>query len=60
VVGAAAAVPGAAAVPRGIDAAVAAGLVESRHMVFLAVMVFLALVALGFLYDWRKGFFQWR
>ena len=50
----------AAMAARGIDAAVAGGLVESRHMVFAGAMVFLALVALGFLYDWRKGFFQWR
>ena len=50
----------AATAARGIDAAVAGGLVESRHTVFAGAMVFLALVAMGFLYDWRKGFFQWR
>jgi NADH-quinone oxidoreductase subunit A len=44
----------------GIDAAVAAGLVESRHQVFIGVAVFFVLMAVGFLYDWRKGFFQWR
>jgi NADH-quinone oxidoreductase subunit A len=48
------------AAPRGIDAAVAHGLVESRGLVFAGAMVFFALLALGFLYDWRKGFFQWR
>jgi NADH-quinone oxidoreductase subunit A len=44
----------------GIDAAVAAGWVESRHMVFGGVMTFLALLTLGYVYDWRKGVFQWR
>lgn len=27
---------------------------------FLGGLVFLVLLALGFLYDWRKGIFQWR
>ena len=44
----------------GIDAAVASGLVESRHQVFIGVIVFFVFLAVGFLYDWRKGFFQWR
>jgi NADH-quinone oxidoreductase subunit A len=44
----------------GIDAAVAGGLVESRHLVFGGGMTFLALLILGFVYDWRKGVFQWR
>ena len=44
----------------GIDAAVAGGLVESRHLVFGGAMTFLALLILGFVYDWRKGVFQWR
>jgi len=47
-------------VPRGIDAAVAGGLVESRGLVFAGVMAFFLLLALGFLYDWRKGVFRWR
>ena len=46
--------------PRGIDAAVADGLVESRNLVFAGVMIFIALLTLGFVYDWRKGVFQWR
>ena len=50
----------ASAVPQGIDAAVAAGEVESRGLVFAGAMTFLALMALGFLYDWRKGVFRWR
>jgi NADH-quinone oxidoreductase subunit A len=44
----------------GIDAAVAGGLVESRHLVFGGAMTFLTLLILGFVYDWRKGVFQWR
>jgi NADH-quinone oxidoreductase subunit A len=31
-----------------------------RHLVFAGVMTFLALLTLGFVYDWRKGVFQWR
>lgn len=44
----------------GIDAAVAGGLVECRLLVFAEVMVFFALLALGFVYAWRKGVFNWR
>jgi NADH-quinone oxidoreductase subunit A len=44
----------------GIDAAVASGLVESRGLVFGGAMLFIALLALGYVYDWRKGVFQWR
>jgi NADH-quinone oxidoreductase subunit A len=35
-------------------------LVESRGLVFGEVMVFIGLLALGFLYAWRKGVFRWR
>lgn len=49
-----------AAPAAGIDAAVQAGLIESRTLVFYGVMVFLALLTLGFVYDWRKGLFRWR
>ena len=45
---------------QGIDAAVSAGLVESRHLVFGGAMTFLLLLTLGFVYDWRKGVFRWR
>ena len=45
---------------RGFDAAVAEGLVENRHLIFGGVMVFIALLVLGFIYDWRKGVFKWR
>ncbi len=48
------------AMAEGIDAAVASGAVESRGLVFAGVMVFIALLALGFVYDWRKGIFKWR
>ena len=44
----------------GVDAAVAEGLVSSRHLVFAAAMVFLVLFVVGFIYDWRKGLFRWR
>lgn len=46
--------------PEGVDAAVAAEWVSNRHLVFGGVMVFLLLVILGFVYDWRKGVFRWR
>jgi NADH-quinone oxidoreductase subunit A len=36
------------------------GFVENRHLVFAGVMVFIVLLALGFVYDWRKGVFEWR
>ena len=45
---------------QGIDAAVGAGLASSRDVVFAGAMIFMALLALGFLYDWRKGVFRWR
>ena len=51
---------GAAPAVQGIDKAVATGAVESRGLVFAGAMVFLALLGLGFLYDWRKGVFRWR
>jgi len=52
--------------PGGIDAAVrqAASMAEplgySRLLVFGEVMVFVGLLALGLVYAWRKGVFQWR
>ena len=46
--------------PQGIDAAVDAGLVSGRGLVFVEVMVFITLLALGFVYAWRKGVFGWR
>jgi len=44
----------------GIDVAVAQGWVESRGLVFAEAMVFIGLLAAGFLYAWRKGVFRWR
>ena len=49
-----------AAAPQGISAAVDAGLASSRDLVFAGAMIFIALLALGFFYDWRKGVFRWR
>jgi NADH-quinone oxidoreductase subunit A len=47
--------------PLGIDAAVAAGGAGyTRGLVFGEVLVFIGLLALGLLYAWRKGVFQWR
>jgi NADH-quinone oxidoreductase subunit A len=44
----------------GIDAAVAGGLVQNRNLVFAGAMLFIVLLTLGFVYDWRKGIFHWR
>jgi NADH-quinone oxidoreductase subunit A len=46
--------------PQGIDHAVPAGWVSSRGLIFGEVMVFMALLAAGFVYAWRKGVFRWR
>lgn len=46
--------------PAGIDRAVQNHLVSSRGLVFGEVMVFIALLGLGFAYAWRKGVFRWR
>ena len=46
--------------PLGTDAAVAAGLVASRGLVFAEVIVFIALLALGLVYCWSKGVLRWR
>jgi len=46
--------------PADISAAVQAGLASDRHLVFAGAMVFIALLGLGFVYDWRKGVFRWR
>jgi NADH-quinone oxidoreductase subunit A len=44
----------------GIDAAVADGVVSCRGLVFVGAMLFIAMVVVGFAYDWRKGVFRWR
>jgi NADH-quinone oxidoreductase subunit A len=46
--------------PVGIDHAVSAGWIESRGLVFAEVLVFVALLAAGYVYAWRKGVFRWR
>jgi len=46
--------------PEGIQLAIDAGLVSDRNLVFAEVMVFVALLAVGFIYAWRKGVFRWR
>ncbi|MCA9100250.1 MAG: NADH-quinone oxidoreductase subunit A [Pirellulales bacterium] len=46
--------------PEGVDAAIGAGDVVSRDLVFGGVMVFLVLLVVGLIYDWRKGVFRWR
>ena len=43
-----------------VEALRATPLCKNRDMVFPGVMVFIALLTLGFIYDWRKGIFQWR
>lgn len=44
----------------GLEVAVAQGWVENRNAIFIAAMVFLVLLTLGYVYDWRKGVFDWR
>src|SRR6266480_1897062 len=48
----------------GIDAAVAAaraaGVGLTRSLVFGEVLLFIGLLAAGFVYAWRRGVFQWR
>jgi NADH-quinone oxidoreductase subunit A len=46
--------------PDGIDHAVASGFVANRMLVFGEVMIFIALLTVGFVYAWRKRVFQWR
>jgi len=45
---------------RGIDRAVEMHLIQGRGLVFAEIMVFIALLALGLVYAWRKGVFRWR
>lgn len=46
--------------PEGIDAAIEAGAVSGRGVVFGGVLFFLTLVVLGLVYEWRKGVLRWR
>jgi NADH-quinone oxidoreductase subunit A len=52
--------PEAAATAYDISTAVKDGLASDRNIIFAGVAVFFGLLALGFVYDWRKGVFQWR
>ncbi len=45
---------------QGIDQAIQSGWVANRFLVFGEVMVFIVLLAAGFVYAWRKGVFRWR
>ncbi len=51
---------GAVPSPQGVDLAVASGWIENRHLVFAGAMVFVLLLTVGYVYDWRKGVFRWR
>jgi NADH-quinone oxidoreductase subunit A len=50
--------------PSGIDAAVGAatgaGVGLTRALIFGEALVFIALLAAGLVYAWRRGVFQWR
>ncbi len=50
--------------PAGVDAAIAAasqaGIGLTRGLVFGEALVFIALLAAGLVYAWRRGVFQWR
>src|SRR5436190_24401549 len=50
--------------PLGIDAAVrvaqAGGVELTRALIFGEALIFIALLAAGFVYAWRRGVFQWR
>ena len=57
--------PGSAPVVESVQTAGAAGAgvpkgVEQTRPIFLGGMVFLTLLVLGYVYDWRKGVFRWR
>jgi NADH-quinone oxidoreductase subunit A len=50
--------------PAGIDAAISAakeaGIGLTRGLIFGEALVFIALLAAGLVYAWRRGVFQWR
>jgi NADH-quinone oxidoreductase subunit A len=46
--------------PDGVQAAVESRLIASRGLVFGEVMIFVAFLAVGYVYAWRKGVFRWR
>ncbi|MEM8680356.1 MAG: NADH-quinone oxidoreductase subunit A, partial [Planctomycetota bacterium] len=44
----------------GINQAIADGLASGRGVVFGGILFFLLLMAVGLLYEWRKGVLRWR
>ncbi len=44
----------------GIDAAVREQWISSRGLVFGGVLLFLALLVAGLVYEWKRGVLQWR
>jgi NADH-quinone oxidoreductase subunit A len=44
----------------GNDRSVAEGLISHRGLVFGGVLFFLAMVASGLVYEWRRGVLRWR
>jgi NADH-quinone oxidoreductase subunit A len=46
--------------PAGLAAVAESQPSVSSNLIFAAVMVFVGLLVLGFVYDWRKGVFRWR
>ncbi|MHB8902768.1 MAG: NADH-quinone oxidoreductase subunit A [Thermoguttaceae bacterium] len=44
----------------GTAEAAGSSVVEQPPLLFAGGMLFLGLLALGFVYDWRKGVFRWR
>jgi NADH-quinone oxidoreductase subunit A len=52
--------PPAASQPPVRQTPVARPIVADSHVMFAGAMVFVVLLTLGYVYDWRKGVFQWR
>lgn len=46
--------------PDGVDAAINAGIISGRGLIFAGIVLFFVLLVLGLVYDWRKGIFKWR
>lgn len=44
----------------GIDAAVQNRMIQSRGLVLAGALAFIGLLAVGYVYDWRKGILRWR
>ena len=50
----------ASGVDSAVSAASVAGIGLTRGLIFREALVFIALLAAGFIYAWRRGVFQWR